>query len=99
MLNFTKTELVFWHLQECTVKNFDFPKRIIYSFNPRKHHPITQPRKLPEKVHIREIQPVVMGLATLFACVEVLHFFLIEMLGKEGFTVKAFFFQVIQYYA
>ena len=97
MLNFTKTELVFWHLQECTVKNFDFPKRIIYSFNPRKHHLITQPRKLPEKVHIREVKSVVMGLTALFTCVEVLHFLLIEMLGAEDFTVKAFFFQVIQH--
>ena len=67
------------------------------SIIPRKHYLITQPRKLPEKVHIREVQPVVVRLAAVLACVEVLHFELIEMLGAECFTVNAFFFQMIQH--
>ena len=66
-------------------------------FNPRKHNLITQPRKLPEKIHIREVQSVVMRLTAVLARVEVLHLLLIEMLGAEHFTVKAFFFQVIQH--
>ena len=64
---------------------------------PRKNHLITQPRKLPEKVHIREVQTVVVSLTSVLARVEVLHFLLIKMLGAESFTVKAFFFQVIQH--
>ena len=67
------------------------------SFNPRKHHLITQPRKLPEKVHIREVQTVVMRFTAVLARVKILHLLLIEMLGAECFTVKAFFFQVIQH--
>ena len=38
-----------------------------------------------------------MRLTAVLACVEILHLLLIEMLGAEGFTVKAFFFQVIQH--
>ena len=70
---------------------------MIISFTPRKHNLITQPRKLPKKVHIREVQSVIMCLTAVLARVEVLHLLLIEMLGAECFTVKAFFFQVIQH--
>ena len=66
-------------------------------FNPRKHNLITQPRKLPEKIHIREVQPVVMRFTAVLARVKIRHLLLIEMLGAECFTVKTFFFQVIQH--
>ena len=70
---------------------------MIISFTPRKHNLITQPRKLPEKVHIREVQSVVMRFTAVLARVEVLHLLLVEMLSAECFTVKTFFFQVIQH--
>ena len=38
-----------------------------------------------------------MRLAAVLSRVKILHLLLIEMLGAEGFTVKAFFFQVIQH--
>lgn len=71
------------------------PLSSIALFNPRKHNLITQPRKLPEKVHIREVQTVVMRFTAVLARVKMRHL----LLGVEGFTVKSFFFQMIQHNA
>lgn len=63
----------------------------IVLLNLRKHNMITQPCKLPEKVHFREVQSIVLRCTAFFACIEVIQLLLHKMLSSEGFTVKVFF--------